>query len=401
MQENKEISVFDIIHFLSKHLKLFVFSVLICGLVGLGITALQPQFTATSTIYNSAQDTDEPSKHFDLVTWKKAQHKLQYLAQESSSNKQDDGKILTAMSSPAWWSSHVHVTKSLTLDESKELLGINSMIVGPNKPSDESDTLRFLGRAIKESTRISRLTVSATASTAEQALREATFAAKFIEQGLGILECRELIQSMRNSLVQSERQTELSLEQANVELTAKLKRRDALILLQKEFPIEKTSTQVITVTEASTKYLPLANQLIAVTIDINELKERIASFKQQEKQNNLTAGFIAKAAKIIRQEVSFDKVGEQLLDTVVKLQNELGDGRAENMFNFKIISTQIKQMLADRQSQMTLGPTLITKKPDYFKSTIKSSMLGLALGLILALLSLIFRTSLKRQSGES
>jgi hypothetical protein len=300
MQENKEISVFDIVHFLSKHLKLFVFSVLICGLVGLGISALQPQFTAMSTLYSSGQDADEPSKHFDLVTWKKAQHNLQYLAQESSSNKQDDEKILTAMSSPAWWSSHVHVTKSLTLDESKELLGINSMIVGPNKPSDESDTLRFLGRAIKESTRISRLTVSATASTAEQALREATFAAKFIEQGLGILKCRELIQSMRNSLVQSERQTELSLEQANVELTAKLKRRDALILLQKEFPIEKTSTQVITVTEASTKYLPLANQLIAVTIDINELKERIASLKQQEKQNNLTSEFIVKAAKSIR-----------------------------------------------------------------------------------------------------
>ena len=399
MQDHTEISIVDVVRFLLANLKLYVVTVAVCIGIGLSITWVRPQYTAASVVHYLSNDSNVLQKHFDLVTWRAQQHKLIRLAQELAlTNKPGDAPSLSAaLSSPAWWATHVTPIKSLTLDEAKELLGINSMIVGPNKPSDESDTLQFLGRAIKESTRISSIAIQVTAKSSEAALNEATSVAKFIQEGLGIIEYRSLIFSLTEKLRQSSLQVAIDLDQAQLDLLTIHKRRSGLLQLALEFPSEKLASAPLYVTDANIKYLPLTNQLIAVSIEMNELNEKIEALKRRELENKTLSAFVGKASEILAKSISTQGVADQLLAESSAL---LAQPNAENLVNklaIHLINKELRQTQANLQSQIALGTSTLREQPDLIKSIFKSAALGLALGFILSILLLLVRLSLKQK----
>ena len=399
MQDHTEISIVDVVRFLLANLKLYVVTVAVCIGIGLSITWVRPQYTAASVVHYLGNDSNFSQKHFDLVTWRAQQHKLIRLAQELAlTNKPGDAPSLSAaLSSPAWWATHVTPIKSLTLDEAKELLGINSMIVGPNKPSDESDTLQFLGRAIKESTRISSIAIQVTAKSSEAALNEATSVAKFIQEGLGIIEYRSLIFSLTEKLRQSSLQVAIDLDQAQLDLLTIHKRRSGLLQLALEFPSEKLASAPLYVTDANIKYLPLTNQLIAVSIEMNELNEKIEALKRRELENKTLSAYVRKASEILVKSISAQGVGDQLVAASSALLAQPNATNLENKLAIHAINKELRQTQANLQSQIALGTSTLREQPDLLKSIFKSAALGLALGFILSILLLLVRLSLKQK----
>lgn len=402
MQDHTEISIVDVVRFLLANLKLYVATVIVCIGIGLSITWVRPQYTATSVVHYLGNDSNFSQQHFDLVTWRALQHKLIRLAQESAlTNKPSEAPSLSAaMSSPAWWVAHVTPIKSLTLDEAKELLGINSMIVGPNKPSDKSDTLQFLGRAIKESTRISSIAIQITAKSSEAALNETTSAAKFIQEGLGIIEYRSVIFSLTERLRQSSLQITIDLDQAHLELLTLQKRRTGLLQLAHEFPSEKLTSAPLYVTDANIKYLPLTNQLIAVSIEMNELNEKIENLKRRELENKILSSFLREASEILAKSISARDIGDQLVAASSALLAQPHAKNLENKRAIHAINKELRQTQANLQSQMSLGTSTLSQQPDLLKSIFKSAVLGLALGFILSLLLLLLRLSLKQKPSS-
>ena len=397
MNNSSEITVYDVVNFLIKHFKLYLTSTILFIFGSLVHLAIQPQFAASSTIHYASSNRNVSTPPFDLIAWRSLQQKLISLAQSRAVDKGvATNPLLPSLAEAGWWSGHVAPVRALTLDESKELLGINSMIVGVNKPTAQSDNLNFLGRAIKEATQISGIVISSTAKTANGALTETSLAAKFIYEGYGVLAYQQMITRLSEQLRQSETQVTIDLDKARLQLSALRQRREGVAQLVKDYPNERTASSIQVSVDSNFKYLPLTNQLIAIDVDINESKTAILAFEQQQDQNKVLANFISQANEILNKTSSFEDIGQQLIALIVRMRQTTS---SDNLATSIVLNTANKDILETQsrlQTQLSVGTAVLTKQPNYWKAASKAAVLGLAAGLIFSIFLLLVRDSLSK-----
>lgn len=404
MNENIQISLYDVVKFLMNRWKLYLAGFVLGAIIATSFAYINSSYTASIVLNISRSlEANESVKDngsgvhapFDLIAWRATQKRLVELMQElveSDRSQVKKSAYIEELASNGWWSQHVIPIKVLTTDEAKELLGINSMIVGNNKPSEDAPLLKSLGRVITEATRISALRLSQTAKTADIAISQVEGIADVIINSLAILRYHSFIDALREQALGLETKASAELGALSLKLSSLERQRESLIRLNQEYPNSPAQWTGI-VDKDMSKYLPIPTQLIAINLDIDYVKEKIYSVKLEQDYNSINREFSDEAAKILNKEYSNKIVAAKILDLENSIRMKLKSGDVHRLIALDRIRAQLLIIQSVNGSQIKEAPAYISKAPTPLKSGIKGAGLGLALALLLSILMLLFQQS--------
>ncbi len=397
-------SLYDILKYMSDRWVFYLAGALLGALVAFGISIANTTYTAKvllsvngsfDVLSPMADDTEQQSVPFDLIAWRATEKRLVDFMQEVAANKNPTNgfmhNIASSMSAQ-WLSQHVTLVKFLSTNEGKEILGINSMIVGSGRPSEESQSLKLLERAIAGSARISALSVTQTAKTKEEAIALADGAADILVNAFAILRYRALIHSKATSLLNADLKLASEMGRLKLKLTALETRRNKLLKLNQEFPSQSTQSVAIT-DEALSKYLPIPTQLVAVNIEIDQVTEQLVAITQVQEKNALIKTFSSEAQKILSQQFIARNAIEQLLNAEATLREKINKSDRNSLVTMDSLRAQLLFIQSINNSQIKVSPAVISQAPMPLNLSIKGAWLGLALALLLSVIYSIFRNA--------
>lgn len=404
MNENIQISLYDVVKFLTNRWKLYLAGFVLGAIIATSFAYLNSSYTASVLMSISRSfETSETFEAngagreapFDLIAWRATQKKLVELLQDlSSSDRGQDKKPAYAdvLASAGWWPKHVVPIKVLTTDEAKELLGINSMIIGNNKPSEDTPLLKSLGRVIAEATRISALQLSQTAKTADVAISQVEETADVIINLLALLRYHAFIDTLNKHVLDVEAKASADLGELNLKLNVLERQREMLIRLNQEHP--NISAQWMGAKDKDmSKYLPIPTQLIAIYLDIHQLKEQMLAVRLGQQQNAISREFAKEGSRILYKEYSSKVVGEQILNLEKTMRMALNPENVHQLIALDRIRAQLLTIQSIIDSQVKEAPAFISKAPTPLKVGIKGAGLGLALALLLSILMFLLQRS--------
>lgn len=404
MNENIQISLYDVVKFLTNRWKLYLAGFVLGAIVATSFAYLNSSYTA-SVLMNISRSFETngtfdasgagPEAPFDLIAWRATQKRLVELMQDLASNDRGQDKkpaYVDVLASAGWWPQHVVPIKVLTTDEAKELLGINSMIIGNNKPSEDTPLLKSLGRVIAEATRISALQLSQTAKTADIAISQVEEIADVIISSLALLRYHAFTDTLHTQALGLEAKTSADLGVLGLKLNVLERQRERLIRLNQEYP--NSSPQWMGMVDKDmSKYLPIPTQLIAINLDIDQIKEQMSAVKLEQEQNTINREFAKEAARILHKEYSNRAASEQILNLENTMRVGLKPGDVHQLIALDRIRAPLLKIISINESQIKEAPAFISKAPTPLKAGIKGAGLGLALALLLSVLMLIFLNS--------
>lgn len=404
MNENIQISLYDVVKFLTNRWKLYLAGFVLGAIVATSFAHLNSSYTA-SVLMNISRSFETSGTFeasgvgreapFDLIAWRATQKRLVELMQDlASSDRGQDKKpaYVDVLASAGWWPQHVVPIKVLTTDEAKELLGINSMIIGNNKPSEDTPLLKSLARVIAEATRISALQLSQTAKTADIAISQVEETADAIISSLALLRYHAFKDALHTQALGLEAKTSAELGVLSLKLNVLERQRERLIRLNQEYPNSSAQWKGVLDKDMS-KYLPIPTQLIAINLDIDQIKEQMSAVKLDQEQNAINREFAKEAARILHKEYSNKVAGEQMLNLENTMRMGLKSGDVHRLIALDRIRAQLLTILSINDSQIKEAPAFISKAPTPLKAGIKGAGLGLALALLLSVLMLLFLNS--------
>ena len=357
---------------------------------------VQGRFEAVPLVADNAAQQDAP---LDLISWRETQIRLVDFMREFAANKSQANAALRdvtpLMSSLGWWHQNVIPLKFLPKSEAKEFLAINSMIIGsgrPPSPTQEKPELKLLARAISETTRISQLQVRAVAKTKEDAISQVEAISNATINALAMLRYRALIQSTADGMLTTEIMLASQAQELKLALLTLEKRQEKLLSLNKEFPSQPTQSFAIT-DEALRKYLPIPTQLVAVSIEIDQVKDQQAALTLSQERNALIKAFSVEAQKILRQQFEAGPAIEQLLHVEASMREKINKDDITRLGVMDSLRAQllINQSFNNRLIKETSAQ--IVQAPTPVKSIIKGAWLGLVLALLLSIFVSIFQNA--------
>ena len=414
MNDNSSISfsLYDIIKYFTDRWLFYFSGALLGALVALAISIANTTYSATvvlsinrsvEAIPNLSVAGEGHPAPFDLIAWRTMEKRLVDFMQEVASNKNPTNAKLQEIASSMtanWLTNHVSPINFLSTNEGKEILGINSMILGSSRPSEDTQLLKFLGRAIAEATRISSLAVTLSAKNKEEAMAKTDAAADAIINALAILRYRALIDRMAADVMHTDIKLSHELGELKLKMTALEMRRQKLLRLYQEFPSQPT--QPVTITDESlSKYLPIPAQLIAIDIDIDRISEELAVLMDKQRKNKLIEAFSSEAHKILSQEFVADNAINQLLSAASVMREKIIESESENIMVIDTLRSQLLLTQTINNNQIKESPAFISQAPTPTKSSIKGAWLGLALALLLSVLISIYKNARPTRTGLS
>lgn len=340
--------------------------------------------------WGNATNQDVP---FDVIYWSETQKQLvdfirEFAAAKNSSNPAMHG-VAASMANSWWFAQHIVPSKFLPEPQAKELLAINSMIIGTGKPAEEKPTLKLLERAISQTARISALSVRAWGKTAQEAVARADVTADATLNGLEMLRYRALVDAMSTNVSRADMKL-VSEEQAlKSKLSALETRRQKLLRLHQEFPSQAMQPVAIT-NEALSKYLPISAQIVANSIDLDEVTEQLAALKRTQANNALIKAFADEAQKILSHEFVARQAIEQLLKTEAAMREKINKKDTALLMTMDTLRAQLLNSQAMNKGFIKETPAHITLAPTPNKEVKKGAWLGLAFALLLSVLFSIF-----------
>jgi hypothetical protein len=412
MNDNIQISLYDVVTFLMNRWKLYLAGFVLGAIFATSfaffnssytasiILNISPNFETSSNFKASGSGREVP---FDLIAWRATQKKLVEMMQELASSDSSQGKkpaYIAVLASTEWWHNHVTPIKVLTTDEAKELLGINSMIIGNNKPSEDTPLLKSLGRVIAEATRISALQLSQTAKTADVAISQVEETADVIVNSLALLRYHAFTETLRTNALDLEAKANTELGALILNLNALERQRNSLIRLNQEYP--NWSPQWVGVLDKDmSKYLPIPTQLIAINLDIDDVKEQIYSVKLEQEQNEINRELANAATSILNKEYSNKVVGQQILGVEKTLRMGIRPEDVHRIIALDRILTHLLNIISINDSQIKETSAFISKAPTTLNAGIKGAGLGLALALLLSIFIFLFQKSHPNSQSSS
>lgn len=408
MKEANSFSLYDVFKYLSNRWKFYLAGTLLGAFVAFALSLSNTSYTATAVLnvhrsfdivpdfVESATQQDMP---LDLISWRETQTLLVDFMREFADKKSPVNPALRdiapLMSSLGWWNQNVVPVKFLSNAEAKEFLAIHSMIIGsgrPPSPIEEKPELKLLLRAISETTRISQLQVRAWAKTKEDALARVDLSANATINGLAMLRYRDLIRSMAGRVLSADTKLASQAQELKLQLLSLEKRRQQLQRLYQEFPTLPEQSFAVT-DESLSKYLPIPTQLIAVLIDIDQVKDQQATIELAQEKNALIKAFSDEAQKILSQQFEAGPAIEQLLLAEAKLRATINKTDETRLRVMDSIRAQLLANQSINNSLVKETSAQIVQAPAPVKAAIKGAWIGLALALLLSVLISIIQSA--------
>jgi hypothetical protein len=397
------ISIYDIVKYLSQRWMFYLAGALIGALIAFGLARSNSIYMATAVLSvhrgfealpNDLDQSAQQDVPFDTIYWFETQRRLAEFMREFAANKNPSNPamrdVAASMAGVWWFAHHIVPAKFLPEHQAKELLAINSMIIGTGKPAEEKPTLKLLERAISQTARISALSVRASGKTAQEVIARADVTADATLNGLEMLRYRALVDAMSTNVSRADMKLASEEQVLKFKLSALETRRQKLMRLHQEFPSQAMQPIAIT-DEALSKYLPISAQLVANSIDLDEVTEQLAALKRTQANNALTKAFADEAQKILSHEFVARQAIEQLLKTEAAMREKINKNDTARIMTMDILRVQLLNSQAMNKGFIKETPAHITQAPTPNQEAKKGAWLGLALALLLSVLFSIFK----------
>jgi hypothetical protein len=405
MKEINEISIsiYDIVKYLSQRWMFYLAGALLGALIAFGLARSNSIYTATAVLSvhrgfealpNDLDQSAQQDVPFDMIYWFETQRRLAEFMREFAANKNPSNPamrdVAASMAHIGWFAHHIAPAKFLPENQAKELLAINSMIIGTAKPAEEKPTLKLLERAISQTARISALSVRASGKTAQEAIARADVTADATLNGLEMLRYRALVDAMSTNVSRADIKLASEEQALKSKLSALETRRQKLLRLHQEFPSQAMQSVAIT-DEALSKYLPISAQIVANTLDLDDVTEQLAALKRTQANNALIKAFVDEAQKLLSHEFVARQAIEQLLKTEAAMREKINKNDAARLLTMDSLRAQLLNSQAMNKAFIKETAAHINQATVPVKEATKGAWLGLALTLLLSLLFSIFK----------
>lgn len=368
--EDSEISLVEIIDFLSESWKQLVLASIVGGILGLTGWFFFGQYSAEYVLLNNNNNNN--SYALDLVSWKMLQKSLPNLAAqvaEEGGAPEGQQRLYKLMAEEQWWQKNVSPTYALSKADTKDLAGIS-------KDLDAA------------STTILSLTLTAAGASKDQSIDNVRAASKFLRSGSAYLQLRSLLNGYESQAISTVADLQQKITSTQIEMKYQVERAKSLEELHKRFPGgAAVNQQVVDPKDSGAKYMPIATQIIAVNNDINASKESLERLQKRLDQIALVKKFIDQAIPL--QDQTFDGLvlDGQLLDVESSLRSKLTNDDS----NGRELLDQLHAQLLAIQVRFTKGLESNTSPNSIKKGMIKTMVGGFFGAFFLMLLVLLGR----------
>ena len=151
-----------------------------------------------------------------------------------------------------------------------------------------------------------------------------------------------------------------------------------------------TASQVVTVTEENSRYLPPATHLMTTEVDALNANEAIIKFKREQRRNFLLREYYDQAKKVLDENKSgaaILRALEPVKDAVFK-NKDLNDELVKQVYNLISIDNQSAITLYLDKSRFIAGPSLPENRTTRLSTMLMYSFLG---GLLMSALFVMLR----------
>jgi hypothetical protein len=368
-----EISLIDIVNFLTGVWKKLAIAAIVGAVLGLGNWYFLGSYQAEYVLLNNNNNNNNNNNIYalDLVSWKMLQKSLPNLAAqvvEENKAPENQASLYKLMSNDQWWQKNTIPSYALSKADTKDLAGISKDLEAA-------------------STTILSLTLIANGNSKEQALDNVRAEGKFLRSGGAYLQLRSLLNSYENQTISTAAQLQQKITNTQIEMGYQEERARQLEQLHKRFPGNSLSAQqVVDAKDSSAKFLPLQTQIIAANNDINASKETLSRLQKSIDQIALTKTFLGQALPL--QDQTFDGLllNKQLLEieTNLRIKLDKSDNNGVEFLNELHARLLAIQVRFSKGLEANTAPTSTGKK-----GMIKSTAGGLAGLLFLMLLALL------------
>ena len=381
--DDSEISLLDIITFLTDSWKKLAIAGVVGGVLGLSGWFFLGSYQAEYVLLNNT-NTNTNSYALDLVSWKTIQKSLPNLAaQIEDEGKAPEGQaqLYRSLANDQWWQKNVVPSYAISKADTKDLASI----------SKDLDLA---------STTILSLTLKADAPSKEGSIANVRAAAKFLRTGSAYLQLRNLLNSYESETISTVADLQKRITSTEIEMGYQVQRAKSLEDLHKRFPGGTSGgNQVVDPKDSGAKYLPLSTQIIAVNNDINQSKEGLQRLRDRLAQIALMKTFVEQAIPLAEKTYDGLILDAQLLEVEGAMRAKL----AKDDIKQQEALDQLRGHLLSVQARFTKGLEGNTAPTASKKGMIKSAAGGLGGAFFLMLLVLLGRqvwASLK-VSGKS
>jgi len=367
LESQTEISLLDIVNFLQESWKKLAIAAVTGAVLGLSGWFVLGSYSAEYILLNNNNNN---SYALDLVSWKMLQKSLPNLAdQVIDEGKTPEGQsaLYKAMSSEQWWQKNVVPSFALSKADTKDLAGIS-------KDLDAA------------STTILNLTLTAGASSKEQAIANVRAVSQFLRSGSAYLQIKSLLNGYESQTLSTVADLQQKITSTQIEMSYQIERAKSLEELHRRFPGNASvSGQVVDPKDSGAKYLPISTQIIAVNNDINASRESLVRLQKRLAQIAIAKTFLDQAIPL--QDQTFDGLAldKQLMDIESSLRSKL----AKDDSNGQQFLDQLHAQLLEIQVRFTKGLEANTAPSASKKGMIKATAGGFAAALFLMLLVLL------------
>lgn len=365
-QNDGEISLLDVVNFLTSAWKKLVIAALTGAFLGFVSWFVLGNYISEYTLINNTGGSTN-SNVFSLVSWKTIQKSLPSLAGQMLENgKVPDGQneLYRILASEAWWQQNVVPGYVISKSDVKDLALSNK----------DLETLL---------TTVHSLTITASGKTNQDSIDNVRGTAKFLRSGGAYIQLRNILHALEVEIISASAEIQRKITSIEIEMGYQVQRAKALEALHKRFPGNgNMSGSLVDPKDSGAKYLPITTQMIAINGDIDRSKEDLQRLRDRQRQVSFIKTFFDEASPIA--DTTFDGfvLGAELLQIEARMRAGLPKGD----IHLQVILDQLNAQILGVQTSFTRGldgdmvPTSLGKK-----GLVKSVMVGLV-----ATLSLVF-----------
>ena len=362
--EPDEVSLVDILNFISETWKKLALASCIGALLGFGWWYQMASYNATLILNN--QD------NFDLINWRSIQKALPRLAQEMIDEKKVPAGLenqYAAMKEELFWEKSFAANFAVSKLDAKSLVTLS-------KALDNAGS------------QIISFNLDAGSMNRGESIKNVLVLEDFIRQGGSYLALRALFAGYETRLMYSIADIQMKISTLEVELGYQQERVKRLENLLRRFPTASSVvSQVVDAKDSGSKYLPLTTQIIAANADINTSAEALQRYQDELQRLKYFKVFVDQTKPFLNE--TYD--GLSLIKKMLLVSQEMqknASGQSQGGFA-EIL--KIRTELGGIENHYTQGLIKYTVPVTQKKGRLKSTVAGFAFGFFLMLVFVLAR----------
>jgi hypothetical protein len=360
-EESSEISLLDIVNFLTGAWKKLAIAAIVGGALGLAGWFFLGSYQA-EIVLNNIGGTD-------LVGLRSLQKNLPNLADqmvEESKVPQGQESLFRTLTNPEWWVKNVVATYGMSKADTKDLASTAGLE--------------------NAGTSIVSLTIIASGSSRVMAIDNVRNAKDFLLQGASYLALKSIFNAQESQVISSDAEIAKKMNAAQVELEYQQERLKSLELLAKRFPGEQKSvSQVVDPKDSGAKYMPISTQIIAANTDINATKETLERLKDARQQMTILKTWVTQISQLMGSTYDGITLNQRLLEQESQLRSTIPTNDTKSL----VFVDGLRSSLLANSVRFSKGFEMNTAPIATKKGMIKTTIGGLFAAFFLMLLILL------------